>query len=123
VLIVDSWGSGAGFAFMIFSKISRADILQDGDKSMGVRGVKAAVTPDEPDVLDAGDVVEGPGVGGVASVSSVCLLVSETYCLRMSRGKARKMISFMPPLGKPLSRLPEIDNSFGRQDNPETKFY
>ncbi len=28
-------------------------------------GVEASATPDEPDVLDAGDVVEGVGVGGL----------------------------------------------------------
>ncbi len=33
-------------------------------------GVEAPVTSDEPDVLDAADVVEGVGVGGVASGSS-----------------------------------------------------
>jgi len=28
-------------------------------------GVETPITPDEPDVLDAGDVVEGLGVGGL----------------------------------------------------------
>ena len=36
----------------------------------GSRGVETSVTPDEPDVLDAGDGVQGLGVGGLASGSS-----------------------------------------------------
>ena len=42
-------------------------------------GEETPVTPDEPDVLDAGDVVEGIGVDGLAACSSStsgCLVVS-----------------------------------------------
>jgi hypothetical protein len=56
-------------------KIPRADILQDVEKVWGIGGQETPVIPDEPgagqpDVLDAGDVVEGHGVGGLVTGSS-----------------------------------------------------
>jgi hypothetical protein len=48
----------------------RADNLLDLVQKGGLPGVETPITPDEADVLDAGDVVEGLGVGGLARGSS-----------------------------------------------------
>jgi hypothetical protein len=40
-------------------KFSQADILCAVEKVWGVGGVETPAIPDEPDALDAGDVVEG----------------------------------------------------------------
>ena len=60
-------GSKLAVAFIKLSKNSRADILCAVEKVWGVGGVETSVIPDEPDVLDGGDVVEGVGVVGLAS--------------------------------------------------------
>ena len=52
------------------SKFTGRIFARFGAKRAYVRGVETPVTPDNPDEVDAGDVVEGVGVGGQASASS-----------------------------------------------------
>ena len=54
--------------------ISRADILLSLGKSMGpYPGVEIPSTPDEAVVVDAGDVLQGVGAGGLRRVRGVGL--------------------------------------------------
>ena len=53
---------------MKFPQSSRADNMNGLGKSMGLpRGEETLFTPDEPDVVDGGGVVDGLEVGGLAS--------------------------------------------------------
>jgi hypothetical protein len=63
---------------MIRPQNPRADILPDAGKSMGSRAGETPFTPDEPDVLDGGDGLQGFGAGGLATGSSSasgCLVI------------------------------------------------
>jgi hypothetical protein len=60
VPVVDSWGSGAGCAFIDPPQNLRSDMLPDAEKVWGhTPGVETPFTPDEPGGLDGGDGVEG----------------------------------------------------------------
>jgi hypothetical protein len=61
---------------MKFPKTFRADLLPDTDKSMGsIPGLITPDIPDEPDVLDAEDVVERLGGGDWRRVRRVRRIV------------------------------------------------
>ena len=57
-----------GVAFIKSQKISRADILLDLVRKGTCPGVETPLTPGVVDEIDAGDVVEGVGVGGLRRV-------------------------------------------------------
>ena len=80
---------------MEISKFSRADILMDVVVKGAYPGVETPVTPVEPDVLDAGDVVGGVGRGGLASG---CQVWRVGWCFKSRRSSGG---------GAVLHRLPE----------------